>query len=142
LIGILILGGMAVILAATVFSVRPASDNGHLADAFMDLDRVMRLIQCAIVMLLLLFRARLGVSMRSIPFGIALGFGAFAMSSLTALSAARSGPLLRQSTVSLVNSASYVGACVVWFLYAVKGVIGKRSPGTIGTSWEPSQQLP
>ena len=74
-------------------------------------------MQCGLVFFLLLFSEYLGISRRSLLFGISLGFGLFAaMNMLVATGMSAIHGILRQDTLRHINSAAYLVSCdhLVW----------------------------
>ena len=102
--------GLVMLLVAGVVSV--SSDSRILApwmQAIITAQRCVRIVQVGMVLLLLFFARYLGVSRRQHSFGIALGFGTFALVEL-ALIASWVGHHLGDVSVSLVNMAAYNGS--------------------------------
>src|SRR5271169_6309642 len=72
--------GLVMLLVAGVVSVSTnSSDNAPWVQAIMTAQRCVRIIQVGMVLFLLFFARYLGVSRRQHSFGIALGFGTFAV---------------------------------------------------------------
>ena len=86
--------------------------------AIITAQRCVRIIQVGMVLFLLLFAQYLGVSRRQHSFGIALGFGAFAVVEL-ALVSSWVGNHLANPWVSVVNMAAYNPSLMVWLGYVV-----------------------
>jgi hypothetical protein len=80
--------------------------------------RCVRIVQVGIVLLLLIFARYLGVSRKQHSFGIALGFGSFALVEL-ALLASWVGGHLGNLSASMVNMSAYNASLVIWFVYAL-----------------------
>jgi len=81
--------------------------------------RSVRLMQCGLVFFLLLFSEYLGISRRSLLFGIALGFGLFASVSMLAVVGFSHRTLLPQSVLRSIQTAAYDLAVMIWLGYAV-----------------------
>lgn len=89
--------------------------DGLIMDGILLADRSVRLMQCGLVFFLLLFSEYLGISRRSLLFGISLGFGIFAaVNMLVATGASHSGAV-HQTALRQVNSAAYFLAVLIWF---------------------------
>ena len=84
----------------------------------MTAQRCVRIIQVGMVLFLLFFARYLGVSRRQHSFGIAMGFGTFAVVEL-ALIATWSGYRLSEVSMSLVNMGAYDCALIVWLGYTL-----------------------
>jgi hypothetical protein len=80
--------------------------------------RCVRIVQVGIVLLLLIFARYLGVNRKQQSFGIALGFGGFALVEL-ALLASWAGGHLGNASAQLVNMSAYNASLVIWFAYAL-----------------------
>src|ERR1700686_2544429 len=111
--------GLVMLLVAGVVSVSTrSSDIAPWVQAIMTAQRCVRIIQVGMVLFLLFFARYLGVSRRQHSFGIALGFGTFAVVEL-ALVATWSGYRLSDISMSLVNMGAYDCALIVWLSYTL-----------------------
>lgn len=113
--------GLVMLLVAAVVSVSTNSqDMSPLMQAIVTLQRCVRMIQVGMVMFLLFFSHYVGVSRRQHSFGIALGFGSFAVTELILISS-WVGSHLDGPWMSIVNMAAYNSALLLWLGYvAVK----------------------
>ena len=113
---------LVVALVAVMWAINAAHkpDNGPVSDALLLADRSVRLMQCGLVFFLLLFSEYLGIARRSLLFGISLGFGFFAAVNMLVATGASHHGILRQSTLSSINSAAYMVAVLIWLGYALK----------------------
>lgn len=96
--------------------------------AIITTQRCVRIVQVGIVLLLLIFARYLGVSRKQQSFGIALGFGSFALVEL-ALVASWVGGHLGGMAASLVNMSAYNASLLIWFGYALM-----KSPAREGSA--------
>jgi hypothetical protein len=111
--------GLVMLLVAGVVSVSAnSSDVGPVMQAIITAQRCVRIIQVGMVLFLLFFAQYLGVSRRQHSFGIALGFGSFAVVEL-ALIASWVGNHLGNPWMSMVNMTAYNLSLGVWFGYLV-----------------------
>jgi hypothetical protein len=111
--------GLVMLLVAGVVSVSTrSSDTAPWVEAIMTAQRCVRIIQVGMVLFLLFFARYLGVNRRQHSFGIAMGFGTFAVVEL-ALIATWSGYRLSDISMSLVNMAAYDCALIVWLGYTL-----------------------
>jgi hypothetical protein len=95
------------------------SDNGAVMDAILLADRSIRLMQCGLVFFLLLFSEYLGITRRSLVFGISLGFGFFAgINMLVATGAAHHG-IVHKALLRQINSGAYLMAVAIWLGYSL-----------------------
>ncbi len=105
------------------------SENGAIVDAILLAERSVRLMQCGLVFFLLLFSEYLGISRRSLLFGISLGFGFFgAINMLVATGMTHRG-VLHQSTLRQINSGAYLIAIAIWLGYALAAAPSESKVG-------------
>jgi hypothetical protein len=95
------------------------SENGAIVDAILLAERSVRLMQCGLVFFLLLFSEYLGISRRSLLFGISLGFGFFAAINMLVATGMTHRGVLHQSTLRHINSEAYLVAVVIWLGYTL-----------------------
>jgi hypothetical protein len=132
--------GLVMLLVAGVVSVSTnSSDVLPWMQAIITAQRCVRIVQVGMVLFLLFFAHYLGVSRRQRSFGIALGFGAFAIVELT-LIASWVGNHLGNPWMSIVNMTSYNLSLVVWLGYvAVKSPARDTATTLLQTQrWEQS----
>jgi hypothetical protein len=115
--------GLVMLLVAGVVSV--STDSSAIApwmQAITTSQRCVRIIQVGMVLFLLFFAHYVGVSRRQHSFGIALGFGSFAVIELVLISS-WVGNHLGGAWMSIFNMAAYNSSLLVWF-----GYVALRSP--------------
>jgi len=111
---------LVVLLVAVMWAINSAkSDKNMVTQAIQLADRSVRLMQCGLVFLLLLFSEYLGIPRRSLLFGISLGFGLFASVNMLVFTSATHHGILRQATLSHINSAAYLTAVLIWLGYTL-----------------------
>jgi hypothetical protein len=111
--------GLVMLLVAGVVSV--SSNSQEMVpwmQAIVTTQRCVRIMQVGMVLFLLFFSHYLGVSRKQHSFGIALGFGSFAMVEL-GLIASWVGNHLGSLTTSMVNMAAYNLTLMIWAGYAL-----------------------
>lgn len=111
--------GLVMLLVAGVVSV--SSNSTTMApwmQAITTTQRCLRMIQVGMVLFLLFFARYLGISRRRHSFGIALGFGSFAVVELT-LIASWVGNHLQNPWMSIVNMTAYNLSLGLWLGYLV-----------------------
>ena len=109
--------GLVMLLVAGVVSVSTnSSEIAPWMQAIITSQRCVRIIQIGMVLFLLFFAHYVGVSRRQHSFGIALGFGSFAVVELVLISS-WVGNHLGGTWVSIVNMAAYNGSLLVWLGY-------------------------
>jgi hypothetical protein len=111
--------GLVMLLVAGVVSVSTnSSDTVPWVQAIMTAQRCVRIIQVGMVLFLLSFARYLGVSRRQHSFGIALGFGSFAVVELT-LIASWAGEHLSNLAMGLINMTAYNITLCIWLGYTL-----------------------
>jgi hypothetical protein len=111
--------GLVMLLVAGVVSVSSNSqDTAPWVQAIMTAQRCVRIIQVGMVLFLLFFARYLGVSRRQHSFGIALGFGVFAIVEL-GLVASWAGYHLSEVSMAIVNMVAYNFALLLWLSYTL-----------------------
>lgn len=113
--------GLVMLLVAGVVSVSTSSpQTGPVMQAIITAQRCVRIMQVGMVLFLLFFAHYVGVSRRQHSFGIALGFGVFAVTELM-LIASWSGHHLGGPWMSIINMSVYNCCLSLWLSYvAVK----------------------
>jgi hypothetical protein len=111
---------LVMLLVAGVVAASTPSDIGApMEQGVLTLQRSVRVVQCGLVLLLLIFSRYLGITWRQKSFGIALGFGGFASVELL-LVALRVGHVeFTLSAQSLLNMATYNVAILTWLVYVL-----------------------
>ena len=132
--------GLVMLLVAAVVSVSTnSSEIAPRMQAVITAQRCVRIIQVGMVLFLLFFAHYVGVSRRQRSFGIALGFGSFAMVELV-LVASWVGNHLGNPSISMVNMAAYNVSLMVWFGYVAVKSPARESGATLLQThrWEQS----
>ncbi len=132
--------GLVMLLVAGVVSVSAnSSDVAPWIQAILTAQRCVRIIQVGMVLFLLFFARYLGVSRRQYSFGVALGFGFFAMVELS-LVASWVGDHLNNLSIGLINMAAYNCALLVWLGYTLAKPPARGAPVSLlrPQRWEQS----
>jgi hypothetical protein len=132
--------GLVMLLVAGVVSVSTnSSDTVPWVQAILTAQRCVRIIQVGMVLFLLFFAHYLGVSRRQHSFGIALGFGVFAMAELS-LVASWVGEHMHTRAMELVNMSAYNLTLLIWLGYSLGKSIAREAPGSLlrPQRWEQS----
>jgi hypothetical protein len=132
--------GLVMLLIAGVVSVATNSiDIAPWMQAIVTTQRCTRIIQVGMVLFLLFFAQYMGVSRRQQSFGIALGFGSFALVELV-LIASWVGNHLGNPYMSMVNMAAYDGSVLVWLGYCAMKSPAREATQTLlrPQRWEQS----
>ncbi len=113
--------GLVMLLVAGVVSVSTNSSGmAPWMQAIITLQRCVRLSQVGMVLFLLFFAQYVGVSRRQHSYGIAMGFGSFAVVELI-LICSWVGNHLSGPTISMANMTAYNATLLTWLAYvAVK----------------------
>jgi hypothetical protein len=111
--------GLVMLLVAGVVSMSTNSTQiAPWMQAIITSQRCVRIIQVGMVLFLLFFSHYVGVSRRQHSFGIALGFGSFAVIELV-LICSWVGNHLGGAWMSILNMAAYNSTLLVWFGYVL-----------------------
>lgn len=112
---------LVVFLVGVMWAINTAhkTDDGAIITTILLADRSVRLMQCGLVFFLLLFSEYLGISRRSLLFGISLGFGLFAAINMLVTTGMSHHGILRQSTLRHINSEAYLAAVLIWLGYTM-----------------------
>lgn len=111
--------GLVMLLVAGVVSVSTnSSEMTPWIQAIITSQRCVRIIQVGMVLFLVFFARYVGISRRQQSFGIALGFGSFAVIELVLISSWVGKHLGDPTVISLLNMAAYNGSLLVWLGYA------------------------
>jgi hypothetical protein len=132
--------GLVMLLVAGVVSVSTnSSDTVPWVQAITTAQRCVRIIQVGMVLFLLFFARYVGVSRRQHSFGIALGFGTFAVVELT-LIASWAGDHLNGLGVNLINMGAYNIALFIWLGYTLAKSPARDAASTLlrPQRWEQS----
>jgi hypothetical protein len=107
---------LVMIFVALVVAVASPIGQSPLVQAVTTVQRCVRTIQCGLILFLLFFSRYLGVSRSQYSFGIALGFGGFAVVELAG-NALYCGGQIKSPSVALLNTLMYAATVLVWFGY-------------------------
>jgi hypothetical protein len=132
--------GLVMLLVAGVVSVSTNStDIAPWVQAITTAQRCVRIIQVGMVLFLLFFARYMGVSRRQHSFGIALGFGTFAVVELT-LIASWAGDHLNSLGVNLINMGAYNVSLLIWLGYTLAKSPARDAASTLlrPQRWEQS----
>jgi hypothetical protein len=132
--------GLVMLLVAGVVSVSTNSSNtAPWIQAILTAQRCVRIIQVGMVLFLLAFARYLGVGRRQHSFGIALGFGTFAMVELT-LIASWVGNHLGNVSLNLINMSAYNATLFIWLGYTLAKSPARDASSTLlrPQRWEQS----
>jgi hypothetical protein len=132
--------GLVMLLVAGVVSVSTSSsETAAWVQAIITAQRCVRIIQVGMVLFLLFFARYLGVSRRQHSFGIALGFGSFAVVEL-ALLASWAGDHMGNVALNLMNMSAYNAALLIWLGYTVAKSPAREAASTLlrPQRWEQS----
>ena len=112
---------LVVLLVGVMWAINTAhkSENGTVIDAILLAERSVRMMQCGLVFFLLLFSEYLGISRRSLLFGISLGLGLFAAVNMLVATGMTHHGILSHATLRHINSAAYLMAVVLWLVYTL-----------------------
>jgi hypothetical protein len=132
--------GLVMLLVAGVVSVSTTNSNvAPWMQAILTAQRCVRMIQVGMVLFLLVFAQYLGINRRQHSFGIALGFGSFAVVEL-ALLASWVGNHLGTLWINAVNMGAYNASLFCWLAYVALKSPARDSATSLFQSqrWEQS----
>jgi hypothetical protein len=132
--------GLVMLLVAGVVSVSTSSsETAAWVQAIITAQRCLRIIQVGMVLFLLFFARYLGVSRRQHSFGIALGFGTFAIVEL-GLIASWAGDHMGTMAVNLINMSAYDATLAIWIVYTLAKSPARDAASTLlrPQRWEQS----
>ena len=116
--------GLVMLLVAGVVSVSTnSSEIAPWMQAIITSQRCVRMIQVGMVLFLLFFAHYVGVSRRQHSFGIALGFGSYAVIELALIASWVGNHIGGSAWASILNMAAFNSSLLVWF-----GYVAMRSP--------------
>jgi hypothetical protein len=109
-----------VVMLIAVISAMGSTNTGlgSVALGLLSLERSVRVMQCGLVLFLMMFSRYLGSSWRHRSFGIALGFGIFAVAEFVLLGL-QFASLIDRTTLNILNMGAYDAAVVTWLVYAI-----------------------
>lgn len=112
---------LVALLVAVMWAINAShnTDSGVVNDVMQLADRSVRLMQCGLVFFLLLFHGYLGISPRSMLFGISIGFGFFAAINMLVFTGLSRHGVLADPVLSRINAIAYVLAVGLWLGYAL-----------------------
>jgi len=113
--------------------------EGPLVEAVLTVQRCIRVAQVGLILFLLLFSKYLGVSWKQRSFGIALGFGTYALVELFS-AALRASAYISEQTSNFSIMVACNLAIVTWIRYTWARQIAREAPATLLKSqrWEES----
>lgn len=111
--------GLVTVLVSVVVAASTPANLSPLNQAIVALQRCLRMSQVGFVLFLLVFSTYLGIRRRDLSFGIAAGFGAFALWELVMWALWFSGHSPMSLQVSNIGtSLIYSGSLVCWCIYS------------------------
>lgn len=123
---------LVALLVAVMWAISAShnTDSGVVNDAMQLANRSVRLMQCGLVFFLLLFHGYLGISPRSMLFGISIGFGFFAAVNMLVFTGLSRHGILSEGTLSRINAIAYVVAIGLWMGYALASAPSRSKVGS------------
>jgi len=109
-----------VLLAVVVAAIWPLSVGmDNVTNGIFVVERSVRFTQFGLAFLMVMFGTTVGLSKRNLVFGIAMGFGLFAMVNLLVMTLLSHQGLLKKIMLSRISSVAYVISMLIWLAYAV-----------------------
>ena len=122
------------LVSIVLVSLRPGWQD-PLAETVMVIQRGVRTIQCGMFFFLLVFCKSLGVSRRSLSFGIVVGYGLYAGTELIS-TALFSGHHVNGALMNVTYMAGYEAALLLWLAYSLLNHREIRMPVLIPQRWD------
>src|SRR5205823_5175597 len=115
------------LIAVLLAGLTSGSDSDLALAGFFAMERSLQVVQGGLLFLLFVLVSALGLRLRQPSFGIALGFGIFTSVNLAAYSLRVQFGMTSHEVLSLISSAGYNCAVLVWLvsLYAREPVLRK-----------------
>lgn len=108
-------------VAGFAMNVSKGTDRSAVTDALLLFDRSVRIAQVLLVTAIILLGRHFAISRKSFVFGMAFGFGAFALVNMLVFTGLSHHGLLSENTLSRINAVAYMLACCVWLYYSKFG---------------------
>lgn len=108
--------------ALGVFLTRESLSGEFVTSSMMLSDRSLRLFQTVLIVALIFFSKALRLSRKSITFGLAVGFGLFAIVNMLVATALSQHGFLTSLALSKINSVAYLIAVFIWLFYVIFGL--------------------
>lgn len=118
--------GAVMLLVSVVVAASNSFSHSPLIHAVTTMQRSVRTVQFGLILFMVIFSRFLGVSRRQLSFGIALGFGFFAVAELMLL-AMYSGRLVGHNLLNLLNMLFYDLSVLTWIVYAWAAKLARES---------------
>ena len=132
--------GLVMLLVAGVVSLSTNSSHTVLwVQAILTAQRCVRIVQVGMVFFLLFFARYMGISRRQYSFGVALGFGIFALVELSLL-ASWVGEHVGFESIQLINMTAYNCTLLIWLGYSFVKSPAREAASTLfrPQRWEQS----
>lgn len=119
---------MMVMLVVSLLAIASDITGGShmVATWLLALDRLMRLMQCGLLLFIALFASRLGFTWRHYIIGLTMGFGLFAATELALVTVRGHIGSGSDSMLAMLRSAAYVIAVFIWFAYLLSPEPARR----------------
>jgi len=115
--------GAIMLLVATMMAMNGTAPNdaSRVVAGVLSLEKSVRLVQCGLLLFLLLFGTKLGLTFRHRTFGIAMGIGVYAAMDLLLTNLRVHYGQDWGTTYSLMHAAVWLAACpTTWLYYVVR----------------------
>jgi len=114
--------GLMMLLVGVLTAMNGSAPNevSRVIAGVLNLERSVRLAQCGMLLFLLLFGSRLGLTLRHRTFGIALGIGVYAATDLLLVSMRTQFGPQWASAYSVLRALVFVASCGTWLYYVVR----------------------
>jgi uncharacterized membrane protein len=118
---------LLVIIALLTAFMQASPDESRVYLALSTAERSIRILQCGLVFFIFVFARYLGISKKHQLFGIALGFGLYACTNMTAMLLHDQYGAISQTAMRMIISGTYFSCVLVWFGYTLAPVPARRT---------------
>ena len=109
-----------------ILMVAGSSESHRIMQVVLAMERGVRVMQCGLILFLLLFSTYLGLSWKNHSFGLALGFGTFAVVEMALMVYRARVGYTGDIGISLVNMVAYNMSIAVWMFYLLSDNPARR----------------
>lgn len=118
--------GIVMAVVGLILLAAGSSDSQRVVQVVLAVERGVRAMQCGLILFLLLFSTYLGLSWKNHSFGLALGFGGFAVVEMALMVYRSRVGYTGDIGISLINMVAYNMSIAVWMFYLVRDNPARR----------------
>ena len=118
--------GIVMAAVGLILMAAGSAESHRIVQIVLAMERGVRVMQCGLILFLLLFSTYLGLSWKNHSFGLALGFGAFAVVEMALMVYRSRVGYTGDVGISLVNMVAYNLSITVWLFYLMRDNPARR----------------